>query len=133
MTPLNQFFAFKLDGKKSSEMDASDHRWVQEVYEIAGEDTGSAAVIDNDEEIQMTQADVNLKCPITGAILIDPVKSSTCNHTYGSIAVQNWLKQKKVCPVAGCNRPLAKADLEVDRKMVRLLGREAKKKHLSRQ
>ncbi|XP_036931021.1 E3 SUMO-protein ligase NSE2 isoform X1 [Acanthopagrus latus] len=74
-----------------------------------------------DEDIAVTQSQVNFTCPLTQVEMVNPVKNKKCNHNYDEGAIQNLIKtkhsQKKKCrcPVVGCgNTDVKEADLIPD-------------------
>ncbi len=77
----------------------------------------------NDDEIEVegTQGNVEneLKCPFTGMIFEDPVKSKVCHHVYSKQGIQNHLRVRKYhCPIVGCrNSKITMQQLEPDEEM----------------
>lgn len=76
-----------------------------------------------DEELEMLPLgrtlDSTLKCPISGMLYKDPVKSIVCNHIYSKEAIEAHLKVYKnrnrncPCPVPGCtNKTLVYNELK---------------------
>uniref|UniRef100_A0A8D0HRX3 E3 SUMO-protein ligase NSE2 n=1 Tax=Sphenodon punctatus TaxID=8508 RepID=A0A8D0HRX3_SPHPU len=56
-----------------------------------------------DEDIAVTQSQVNFICPITQADMKKPVRNKTCGHTYEEEAILKLIqhkekRQKKACP-----------------------------------
>ncbi|CAG12903.1 unnamed protein product [Tetraodon nigroviridis] len=76
---------------------------------------------DLDDEITVTQSQVNLTCPLTQVEMVNPVRNKKCNHHYDEEAIlsliRNKQKQKKSCrcPVVGCaNSDVRQSDLVPD-------------------
>ncbi|KAF7659553.1 hypothetical protein LDENG_00296820 [Lucifuga dentata] len=74
-----------------------------------------------DEDIAVTQSQVNFTCPLTQVEMLNPVKNKKCNHNYDKEAIVGLIKtrqnQKKkcCCPVVGCgNTDVREADLVPD-------------------
>lgn len=74
-----------------------------------------------DEDIAVTQSQVNLICPLTQVEMVNPVKNKKCNHHYDEGAILSLIKtkhsQKKKCrcPVVGCgNTDVKESDLIPD-------------------
>ncbi|XP_041844245.1 E3 SUMO-protein ligase NSE2 [Melanotaenia boesemani] len=74
-----------------------------------------------DEDIAVTQSQVNLTCPLTQVEMENPVKNKKCNHHYDEGAILSLIKtkhsQKKKCrcPVVGCgNTDVKESDLIPD-------------------
>lgn len=81
---------------------------------------------DLDAEITVTQSQVNLSCPLTQVVMVNPVKNKKCNHNYDQEAIlsliKNRVKQKKTCrcPVVGCaNLDVRPSDLVPDQLLKR--------------
>ena len=58
---------------------------------------------DSDIEVEVTQQSINLKCPVTGKEMTDPVKNKHCTHNYertGIIQLMQQRKGKAKCPVS---------------------------------
>lgn len=67
----------------------------------AGGDDEIAFVVGNGSSTQNS----NLKCPITGVLMEDPVKNSICGHSYSRAGIRSHMQAKQhraKCPVAGC-------------------------------
>uniref|UniRef100_A0A674NIT8 E3 SUMO-protein ligase NSE2 n=1 Tax=Takifugu rubripes TaxID=31033 RepID=A0A674NIT8_TAKRU len=79
-----------------------------------------------DDEITVTQTQVNLTCPLTK--MVNPVKNKKCSHNYDQEAIlsliTNKQKQKKTCccPVVGCaNSDVRQMDLVPDQVLRRMI------------
>ncbi|KAK5862632.1 hypothetical protein PBY51_018003 [Eleginops maclovinus] len=86
---------------------------------------GSQETADNtevlDEDIAVTQSQVNFTCPLTQVEMVNPMKNKKCNHYYDEVAILAMIKarssQKKKCrcPVVGCgNTDVKQSDLILD-------------------
>ncbi|ORY81038.1 zinc-finger of the MIZ type in Nse subunit-domain-containing protein, partial [Protomyces lactucae-debilis] len=75
----------------------------------------------DDDDVEMTSRGArSLKCPLTLARLVEPVKSQKCPHTFSRVAIMQMLNgRQKACPVAGCPQQLRPQDLVRDRVMER--------------
>lgn len=74
-----------------------------------------------DEDIAVSQSQVNFTCPLTQVEMINPVKNKKCNHHYDQEAILNLIKnrhnqrKKCRCPVVGCgNSDVKESDLVLD-------------------
>lgn len=70
-----------------------------------------------DELVVIHRNVASLKCPITQATLVEPVRSTSCGHTYSRAAIENTIRRKRggaTCPIAGCNAALSLDSLERD-------------------
>eukprot|EP00586_Coscinodiscus_wailesii_P014720 CAMPEP_0172497144 /NCGR_PEP_ID=MMETSP1066-20121228/95968_1 /TAXON_ID=671091 /ORGANISM="Coscinodiscus wailesii, Strain CCMP2513" /LENGTH=304 /DNA_ID=CAMNT_0013269759 /DNA_START=84 /DNA_END=998 /DNA_ORIENTATION=+ len=82
-----------------------------------------AAESDDDDDLEVMTSQTTgvaaLKCPITGMLFENPVKSKQCGHTYSSAGLaQMWRNKKRKCPVSGCaNQNVTREQLEEDHEM----------------
>lgn len=79
-----------------------------------------------DEDIAVTQSQVNFTCPLTQMEMVNPMKNKKCNHYYDEAAILGLIKkrhsQKKKCrcPVVGCgNSDVKESDLTPDQMLRR--------------
>ncbi|XP_062987205.1 E3 SUMO-protein ligase NSE2 [Elgaria multicarinata webbii] len=86
-----------------------------------------------DEDIAVTQSQMNFICPITQVEMKKPVRNKICRHTYEENAILEhiWLKEqqkKKVrCPTVGCNNAeVKKSDLVPDEVLKRAISSQSK-------
>ncbi|KAK3847590.1 MAG: zinc-finger of the MIZ type in Nse subunit-domain-containing protein [Linnemannia gamsii] len=91
---------------------------------VGGEDED-----DEDMEIVVTGDGNNvqsLKCPLTTDFLEDPVTSSVCKHSFSSAAIRAMIqaRPRAVCPVHGCNRPIALEYLQPNKALARKVARQ---------
>ncbi|KAM8868889.1 E3 SUMO-protein ligase NSE2 [Spinachia spinachia] len=63
---------------------------------------------ESDEDIRVTQSQVNFTCPLTQVEMVKPMKNKKCNHHYDEDAIVSLIKTKQKqkkkcrCPVVGC-------------------------------
>jgi len=81
----------------------------------------SAAGSDDEDDLEVMNTSnpsslSALKCPITGILFEDPVKSRVCHHIYSKAGIQQMFRNKKrKCPVSGCaNQLITDAQLDPD-------------------
>ncbi|KAG0072632.1 hypothetical protein BGZ89_004570 [Linnemannia elongata] len=84
---------------------------------------------DEDMEIMVTRDGNNLqslKCPLTTQFLEDPVTSAVCKHSFSSAAIHALIRSRprSVCPVHGCNRPIALENLQPNKALARKVARQ---------
>ncbi|XP_023116720.2 E3 SUMO-protein ligase NSE2 [Amphiprion ocellaris] len=86
----------------------------------------AASMEELDEDVAVTQTQVNFTCPLTQVEMVNPVKNKKCNHHYDEGAILNLIKtrhgQKKKCrcPVVGCgNANVKESDLIPDQMLRR--------------
>ncbi|XP_059195641.1 E3 SUMO-protein ligase NSE2 [Centropristis striata] len=79
-----------------------------------------------DEDIAVTQSQVNFTCPLTQVEMVNPMKNKKCNHHYdqeailGLIKTRHSQKKKCRCPVVGCgNTDVKQSDLILDQMLRR--------------
>uniref|UniRef100_A0A3P9IVV9 E3 SUMO-protein ligase NSE2 n=1 Tax=Oryzias latipes TaxID=8090 RepID=A0A3P9IVV9_ORYLA len=87
-----------------------------------------------DEDIAVTQSQVNFTCPLTQVEMLKPVKNKKCNHYYDESAILDLiktrrnLKKKCRCPVVGCeNADVKESDLILDQILRRRIQNHKKK------
>ena len=125
----------------TSSDDVSTHPMTIEMRTALGDTLPSSSVDDELEIVHHRGGDTihTLKCPITGMLFEQPVKSKECGHTYSKAGLAQLIKnRKKTCPVAGCrNKTLSMAKVEDDEEMRMKVNRfrkreeqEKKKKEL---
>jgi Zinc-finger of the MIZ type in Nse subunit len=98
-----------------------------------GDDQGSG---DDDIAIVQNENDEHaFKCPLTGALMEDPVKNKVCKHSYSRAAIMQHIQsssKKCVCPVAACtNKHVSASQLEPDKVMEANVRRFKRRKELS--
>uniref|UniRef100_A0A3Q1FQF9 E3 SUMO-protein ligase NSE2 n=1 Tax=Acanthochromis polyacanthus TaxID=80966 RepID=A0A3Q1FQF9_9TELE len=79
-----------------------------------------------DEDVAVTQTQVNFTCPLTQVEMVNPVKNKKCNHHYDEGAILSLIKTKHGqnkkcrCPVVGCgNADVKESDLIPDQMLRR--------------
>ena len=101
----------------------------REILTELGEQT-TASNNDDDIQIMSGQQDASLKCPITTALLEEPMKNKVCGHVYskpGILQMIGRVRQCK-CPVPGCGNNRVTVDqLEPDVEMDTLVRRERRR------
>ncbi|NXX87043.1 NSE2 ligase, partial [Urocolius indicus] len=94
---------------------------------------GSEAIEEIDEDIAVTQSQMNFICPITQMEMKRPVRNKVCGHTYEEDAIlkiiENRKQQRKKvrCPKIGCSHADVKAsDLMPDEALKRAIDSQNK-------
>ncbi|XP_068452470.1 E3 SUMO-protein ligase NSE2 [Clinocottus analis] len=87
-----------------------------------------------DEDIAVTQSQVNFSCPLTQVVMVNPMKNKKCNHHYDEAAILGLIKTKQSqkkncrCPVVGCgNTDVRQSDLIPDQILRRRI--QSQKRH----
>ena len=78
-----------------------------------------------DDQIVMQSRD-SLMCPISQGLLKDPVRNTTCNHSYSKAMIESLFhasQQAISCPVSGCRNTVMKRNLVSDEKLEKKLKR----------
>jgi len=103
-----EFKRLQEENNNNNNFDAADHKWTKEfvkIFEDADEDSED---LGGDDELSMTQVEVNTVCPITRTEMRRPVKNLNCGHVYDKGSIDELLKQGSRartitrCPVVGC-------------------------------
>ncbi|NXA78563.1 NSE2 ligase, partial [Thryothorus ludovicianus] len=94
---------------------------------------GSGTIEQIDEDIAVTQSQMNFICPITQMTMKRPVRNKVCGHVYEEDAIleiiQTQKQKKKIvrCPKMGCSHvDVKKSDLVPDEILKRLLDSQKK-------
>ncbi|KAI0648053.1 hypothetical protein C8Q79DRAFT_1109892 [Trametes meyenii] len=89
---------------------------------------------DDDDDIQMGGVTQDYKCPLTLQILVDPVTSKICGHSYSSSAAREYLAGglPKACPATGCNKKITLSSLSANRDLAKR-AREAARRERARE
>lgn len=70
---------------------------------------------EEDDEIVVSSGDRAITCPLTGGVMEHPMRNTNCGHSYEREAILKYAQSgTKPCPVAGCNKQVARASLEAD-------------------
>uniref|UniRef100_A0A8C8R7Y5 E3 SUMO-protein ligase NSE2 n=1 Tax=Pelusios castaneus TaxID=367368 RepID=A0A8C8R7Y5_9SAUR len=86
-----------------------------------------------DEDIQVTQSQMNFICPITQVEMQKPVRNKVCGHNYEEEAILKMIqrrehqKKKARCPKIGCSHlDVKKTDLVADEALKRAIDSQNK-------
>lgn len=129
--------------KKFSDLNAKDSRikWknvteIKEYTEITWEcgpgygNKFAYPVIEEDEEAEeedgiVMQSRDSLICPISQGLLKDPVRNSTCKHSYSKSMILELFRNAQTiqCPVSGCPSTVTRRELLTDENLERKLKR----------
>lgn len=84
-----------------------------------------------DDDLALTQTQVNTKCPVTMKEMTRPVRNVHCGHSYDYDGAKELIRnrQQARCPVAGCinDKPLKLSDLEENKQLKRFIDRQHRK------
>ncbi|KAF8908919.1 hypothetical protein CPB84DRAFT_1766349 [Gymnopilus junonius] len=75
---------------------------------------------DDDDELETGGVTQNYKCPITLTLLINPVTSKVCGHSFSADAIKAHCRPVSAqhkCPAAGCNKSFKLSDCISDAKL----------------
>ena len=114
--------------RNSMQLEINQERYYTEICSKLGE-----LIAPNDDDLEVLAAESthkNLKCPITGAFMENPVRNMVCGHVYEKKAILEHIRKDKQrrCPLPGCrNTNVAKEQLEQDRETILLVRREKKR------
>ncbi|XP_009558308.1 E3 SUMO-protein ligase NSE2 isoform X2 [Cuculus canorus] len=96
-------------------------------------DNDNEAIEQIDEDIAVTQSQMNFICPITQVEMKRPVRNKICGHTYEEDAIQKIIqtrkqqKKKVRCPKIGCSHADVKeSDLVPDEALKRAIDSQNK-------
>ncbi|KAI0761939.1 hypothetical protein BD413DRAFT_720575 [Trametes elegans] len=112
----------------------SDHyqKFKQAVYEVQHPDKAMPPLVDlipaedgddsdDDDDVQMGGVTQDYKCPISLRILVDPLTSGVCGHSYSAAAIKDYLStsQKAPCPATGCREEISMACLKPNKELAK--------------
>ena len=100
-------------------------------FEFA-QDENLLAENQDDDDIVMTEEEIEIKCPYTQMVMMEPMRNKVCGHNYEKTAIEQFIKRKKKkakCPYDGCgNRtPMKKEDLELNPNLKAHIQRQQQK------
>ncbi|KAI0632124.1 hypothetical protein C8Q77DRAFT_902243 [Trametes polyzona] len=91
---------------------------------------------DDDDDVQIGGVTQDYKCPLTLTILVDPLTSRVCGHSYSAAAIREYLgssrNMKKECPATGCKKEISLAVLESNKELAKR-AREAARRERARE
>ena len=81
-----------------------DHPWIKELGSILNDEEDEPQTEDIDDDLEMTQTEINTVCPISKVEMKKPVRNSACGHVYDKASIEHILRQRpgSICPVVGC-------------------------------
>ncbi|KZS90497.1 hypothetical protein SISNIDRAFT_488374 [Sistotremastrum niveocremeum HHB9708] len=89
---------------------------------------------DDEDEIEIGGVTQDYKCPLTLTLLVEPMTSKKCKHSFSKAAILEYLgRGTKRCPAAGCNKELRAVDLEEDEDLARRTKEAAKREERRRE
>ena len=91
-----------------------DHPWIKELGSILNNEEDEPQTEDIDDDLAMTQTEINTVCPISKVEMKKPVRNSACGHVYDKASIEHILRQRpgSICPVVGCpNKMSVQRDL----------------------
>jgi len=96
------------------------HSWWKEFKKTIESEVGESKGMESgDDELEMTQVEVNTVCPISRKEMTKPVKNLICGHVYDKHSMESLLQQNPMCrcPVVGCpsSRAVEKRNLVEDK------------------
>ncbi|KAI0335903.1 hypothetical protein GY45DRAFT_1267375 [Cubamyces sp. BRFM 1775] len=109
----------------------SDHyqKFKQAIYEVQHPDEAMPPLTDlipreegddsdDDDDVQIGGITQDYKCPLSLTILVDPLTSKVCGHSYSAAAIREYLgnsrNRQKECPATGCKKQISLAVLELN-------------------
>ncbi|KAG5361862.1 hypothetical protein CJU90_3325 [Yarrowia sp. C11] len=112
------------------------HAGREDEIQLDAEPNGYGLSDEDDDDDLFVSRKTNLKCPITGDYLENPVRAIVCRHLFSGDAFREWLKQNQgrgTCPVAGCTTNLRRiTDVEADEDVVGRVRRLKRKEEMKR-
>ncbi|KAI8978662.1 zinc-finger of the MIZ type in Nse subunit-domain-containing protein [Trametes punicea] len=127
----------------------SDHyqKFKQAIYEVQHPDVAMPPLTDlipreagddsdDEDELQIGGVTQDYKCPLSLTILVDPLTSKVCGHSYSAAAIREYLhnsrNQMKECPATGCKKQISLALLEPNKELAKR-AKEASRRERARE
>ena len=105
-----------------------DHPWIKELGSILNDEEDEPQTEDIDDDLEMTQTEINTVCPISKVEMKKPVRNSACGHVYDKASIEHILRQRpgSICPVVGCPNKMSvqKDQLKEDKATKRAIARK---------
>ncbi|CED84562.1 Protein involved in DNA repair [Phaffia rhodozyma] len=87
---------------------------------------------DSDEEIEVGGMTQNFKCPLSLTLLVDPVSSTVCPHSFSKTNIYEYIgRSSRQCPQTGCVAMINLDSLREDRALAKRVA--AEKRRLKRE
>ncbi|KYQ91755.1 hypothetical protein DLAC_07543 [Tieghemostelium lacteum] len=98
-------------------------------YQKSIKDVNHQGDNDEDDDLSLASQSVNIKCPISQQIFVEPVKNRECGHLYSKASIESYLKNKNqvACPVAGCNKKITHGSYERSAEADIMIAKEIRK------
>ncbi|KAH9841572.1 uncharacterized protein C8Q71DRAFT_737687 [Rhodofomes roseus] len=77
---------------------------------------------DDDDDVQVGGVTQDYKCPLTLTILVEPLTSKTCGHSYSAASIREYIGVRggrQQCPAAGCHKSISLGDLEPNKELAK--------------
>ena len=143
-TDFEQVLSERREQVKSSQasmlVEMEEENSVRKMREALGEPLAKKQKKDDDSdvELEVLESGQSWKCPITAALLKDPMQNKLCGHVYSKEGLSSILRSKKggkiSCPVAGCrNRDLTMDQCERDVQMELKVKRHIRRQEAEKQ
>ena len=89
---------------------------------IGGDENDEPSSASECEESDTENEGINTLDPVTNQTIVDPVKNTTCGHSYEKSSITRLMKKPgMLCPAIGCSVPLKDAKLVEDFDLKRYL------------
>ncbi|KZT12066.1 uncharacterized protein LAESUDRAFT_720043 [Laetiporus sulphureus 93-53] len=78
---------------------------------------------DDDDDLIVGGVTQDYKCPLTLTILVDPLTSDKCGHSFSASAIRDYLgtsrNARKECPSSGCKKMICLGDLRPNKELAK--------------
>ncbi|KAF7989402.1 hypothetical protein HCN44_008076 [Aphidius gifuensis] len=119
---MNKIIGEFTETANNSQVDLASNKHIkhfnQQVTAIIGSPSNKDNSDESDDDLVLTQDEVNVVCPITKARMTEPMRNVRCGHVYDKIGVETMIGYNKrtKCPIVGCGNDefLTMDDLQPD-------------------
>eukprot|EP00730_Choanoeca_flexa_P014779 TRINITY_DN6586_c0_g2_i1.p2 TRINITY_DN6586_c0_g2~~TRINITY_DN6586_c0_g2_i1.p2 ORF type:complete len:226 (+),score=51.90 TRINITY_DN6586_c0_g2_i1:1510-2187(+) len=124
-----------------SRLELSAGRYSDQAVTAALQDSNTVELLktvtmgdDEDDDIAVSQVEINLECPLTQRLYEKPLKSTICGHVYDdSASLRKILKTKKRCPDTKCHKkdtPQTINDWKLDKRTLKRVQRRKEEQEM---
>ncbi|KAH9854682.1 hypothetical protein C2E23DRAFT_867274 [Lenzites betulinus] len=115
----------------------------QAIYEVQHPDAAMPPLTDliakgndDDDDVQIGGVTQDYKCPLTLTILVEPLTSKLCGHSYSAAAIKEYLNNsrniQRECPATGCKKQISLGIMESNKDLAKR-AKEAERRERARE
>ncbi|EEB06723.1 Smc5-6 complex non-SMC subunit 2 [Schizosaccharomyces japonicus yFS275] len=117
---LGEYIEFRKTIWREQHLDGAEFPSMHTFFRDAGQ---ADEENDSDDDLVVSAATMNVRCPLTLQPIEHPMLSKKCQHFYEKEAILSLMGNGCICPVVGCNVKLKRKDLVEDELLERRIRR----------